>query len=369
MAQDPQQPPTHAERARAAEPGLTRSLVGRPPVTPEAELRDLAEVSASSADPHQWDRYGEHGPVGGARAPAGRRAREAGGRGLPERRDGPAVDAARVVRRPGVATGGHPRPLAPAAHEADGPRLLHGFDFALLTDGPTVPPSSTSPRSPVPSVRPCSSCRCAMRATSCRRGTSSSPSHGPAGRGVPLHLDGARIWESAPHLGTPPRRSRPWPTASTSRSTRGSAGWPVRPWSRGRASRWPGPALAHPDGRHALQPPAVCRRRPALASSASCPGWRSTTSGRCCWRAAGGARHPDQSAPPHTTAFRIHVERDVDDVDERRVRAMEREHLRCRHRGGCRDSRVVVDGARGRPGHDGVGGRRGRRGAGAGLPD
>ena len=32
--------------------------------------------------------------------------------------------------------------------------------------------------------------------------------------------------------------------------------------------------------------------------------------------------------PPHTTAFRIHVEREVADLDERRVVAMEREQVR-----------------------------------------
>ena len=32
--------------------------------------------------------------------------------------------------------------------------------------------------------------------------------------------------------------------------------------------------------------------------------------------------------PPHTNAFRVHVEREVADLDERRVVAMERDHVR-----------------------------------------
>jgi hypothetical protein len=32
--------------------------------------------------------------------------------------------------------------------------------------------------------------------------------------------------------------------------------------------------------------------------------------------------------PPHTNAFRIHLEREVADLDERRVVAMERDHVR-----------------------------------------
>jgi len=35
---------------------------------------------------------------------------------------------------------------------------------------------------------------------------------------VPLHLDGARIWESGPPSGTPQRRSRYSPTRSMSGS-------------------------------------------------------------------------------------------------------------------------------------------------------
>ena len=72
MAVEPQNPapsssPT-ADRARAAEPGLTRSLVGLEPTTPEAELRALADVTASLDGATTWDRYGEHGPVGALEA-------------------------------------------------------------------------------------------------------------------------------------------------------------------------------------------------------------------------------------------------------------------------------------------------------------
>ncbi len=42
--------------------------------------------------------------------------------------------------------------------------------------------------------------------------------------------------------------------------------------------------------------------------------------------AARGIRVTPQ--PPHATAFRIHVEREVADLDERRVVAMETEHVR-----------------------------------------
>ena len=75
-------------------------------------------------------------------------------------------------------------------------------------------------------------------------------------------------------------------------------------------------------------------------------------------------------SPPHTNAFRIHVEREVGDLDERRVRAMEQERLRLSPPWTAADNaRVVVDRARRRAGDDRARGGRGGRGARAGLPD
>jgi hypothetical protein len=61
---EPSEPsPSHADRARAAEPGLTRSLPGLRLPAPAAELRELADAAAALDEPGAWDRYGEHGPV------------------------------------------------------------------------------------------------------------------------------------------------------------------------------------------------------------------------------------------------------------------------------------------------------------------
>jgi len=103
--------------------------------------------------------------------------------------------------------GGSPRVAIPALshllkHESDGPRLVHGFEFALLTDGPTVPQVEhlAAVRGPLGAALVELPLRDAgyllpswdelvAFSQACRE------------RGVPLHLDGARIWESAPHLG------------------------------------------------------------------------------------------------------------------------------------------------------------------------
>ena len=107
-----------------------------------------------------------------------------------------------MVRRRRLPPRRDPGALAPAAHEGDGPRLLHGFEFALLTDGPAVPQVEHLAAIPAGSAPSSSSCRCAMPATSCPSWDElvRSP-QACRERGVPLHLDGARIWESAPHLG------------------------------------------------------------------------------------------------------------------------------------------------------------------------
>ena len=100
----------------------------------------------------------------------------------------------------------------------------------------------------------------------------------------------------------------------------------------------------------------------------SCRGWPSTTSGPCCWRqrlAARGIRVFTE--PPHTNAFRVHVEREVDDLDERRVVAMEqRAGAALAAVVGLRRAGVVVDRARRGPRDDGVGRRRGGRDAACG---
>ncbi len=90
-------------------------------------------------------------------------------------------------------------------HEQDGPRLLNGFEWALLTTGGVVP--TVDDLAAIPGRLGAVLLELPLRdagyllpswdqleafARSCRD------------REVPLHLDGARIWESAPHLGHSP---------------------------------------------------------------------------------------------------------------------------------------------------------------------
>ena len=321
--------PSVVQRARAAEPALTRSLVGRLTPTPAGELRDLADAAAALDDPGAWDRYGEHGPV------AALERRVADLLGTPAAAIFPSgVMAQQAILRVWCDAGGSPRVAIPALshllkHESDGPRLVHGFEFALLTDGPTVPKVEhlAAVRGPLGAALVELPLRDAgyllpswdelvAFSQACRE------------RGVPLHLDGARIWESAPHLGHSVAEVAALADSVYVSFYKGLGGLS-------------GAAVAGPEDevaqarvwRHrmggtlfSLMPYAVAalsgldRELPRMAE------YHERAVLLAQRLEAHGIRVTPQ--PPHTNAFRVHVEREVDDLDERRVVAMEREQVR-----------------------------------------
>jgi threonine aldolase len=200
-----QQGPTLIERARAAQAKVTRSLAGRMPLTPEQELRELADVTASLAEPRVWDRYGERGPVAlleqhvaalldkpaAAFFPSGTMAQQAMLRAWTDEQG-----SARVAL---------PELSHLLQHEADGPRLLHGFEFEPLTLGARVP--GVDDLAAVPSRLGAVLLELPLRDAGFLLPTwdeLTAFSRACRDRGVPLHLDGARLWESSPHLGHAP---------------------------------------------------------------------------------------------------------------------------------------------------------------------
>lgn len=329
MTDQPAPPPSPAERARLAEPSLTRSLVGRLAPTPAAELRDLADVAASLDQPGAWDRYGEHGPV------AALERRVADLLGMPAAAMFPSgVMAQQSILRVWSDAAGCRRIAIPGLshlleHEEDGPRLLHGFDFTLLTDGPTVPQvehlTAVSGR-----------IGAALLELPLRDAGYLLPSwdelvafsQACRGRGIPLHLDGARIWESAPSLGHTPAEVAALADSvyvSFYKGLGGLSGAAVagpedvvaqaRLWR----TRMGGTVFSMmPDAVAALR--GLDRELPRMAEYHRCAVLLASR------LEARGIRVTPQ--PPHTNAFRVHVERAVDDLNERRVAAMEREHVR-----------------------------------------
>jgi len=328
MTQHPT-PPSHADRARAAEPTLTRSLPGLLPRSPAAELRDLADIAASLDEPDAWDRYGEHGPV------AALERRVADLLGKPAAAMFPSgVMAQQSMLRVWCDATGFRRVAIPAlshllTHEGDGPRLLHGFDFALLTDGPTVPrvehllavhgPLGAAllelPLRDAGYLLP-SWDELEAFAAACRE------------RGVPLHLDGARIWESAPHLAHSPADIAGLADSvyvSLYKGLGGLAGAVVagpedeieqaRVWR----TRMGGTLFS-------LMPFAVAALRGLDRELPRMAEYHDRAVLLAQRLEAAGIRVTPR--PPHATAFRIHVEREVADLDERRVVAMERDRVR-----------------------------------------
>ncbi|EWT02083.1 threonine aldolase [Intrasporangium oryzae NRRL B-24470] len=320
--------PTLEERARVALRGVTRWLGGRMPRTPEEELRDLADIVAGLGDAGEWDRYGGRGPVeelerrlaellGKPSAvffPSGIMAQQSMLRVWCDER------GSRRVALPGLSHLLH--------HEADGPRLIHGFEFELLTDGPRVPQVADLDAIPGP-------LGAALLELPLRDGGFLLPtwdelvvfSEGCRARGVPLHLDGARLWESQPHLGHPLAEIAALADSVYVSFYKGLAGLagaalvgPEEQLAQARTwrSRMGGTLFS-------LMPYAVAALRGLDAELPRMAGFHARAVELSERLAARGIRvHP---ATPHTNAFRVYVARDAEDLNERMVVAMEREHV------------------------------------------
>ena len=191
---------TLAERRRLALPGVERNLMGRHPVSPQNELRSIV-AELEDSDGASWDRYGEGGPV------AELESRVADLLGKPAAVMFPSgTMAQQSTLRVWSDRHGSRRVAIPALshllhHEQDGPRLFNGFEWALLTTGGVVP--TEDHLAAIPGTL------CAVLLELPLRDAGyllpswkqlEAFSRACRDRGVPLHLDGARIWESAPYL-------------------------------------------------------------------------------------------------------------------------------------------------------------------------
>jgi threonine aldolase len=199
-----------AERRLLALPGLERSLSGNHPVSPPDELRSIIAELEGSADASDvadraWDRYGEGGPV------AALESQVAALLGKPAAVMFPSgTMAQQSTLRVWSDRQGSRRIAIPEAshllhHEQDGPRLLNDFQWAPLTTGGVVPTAEHLAAIP-------GALGAALLELPLRDGGYMLPSWEEldafslacSDRDVPLHLDGARLWESAPHLGHTP---------------------------------------------------------------------------------------------------------------------------------------------------------------------
>lgn len=322
------QPMSLTERARRAQAAVTQSLAGRVPLTPEQELRALADVVASQDDAGAWDRYGERGPV------ARLEAEVAALLGKPAAAFFPSgVMAQQAMLRVWCDEQGSSRVALPELshllhHEQDGPRLLHGLELEPLTVGAKVPQVADLAAVPGP-------LGAVLLELPLRDGGYLLPTwdelvafaEACRAREIPLHLDGARIWESAPHLGHTPAEIAALADSVYVSFYKGLGGLA-------------GAAVAGPEEQVAqartwrtrmggtlftLMPYAVAALRGLQVELPRMAEFHERAQELAAELGSRGVRvHP---SPPHTNAFRIFLDHDADTLSERVVEAMEQERL------------------------------------------
>jgi threonine aldolase len=191
-----------AERNRQALIAATRWLPGMSLPLTYGALEELADEARDLWPEVGWDRYGEHGPVAqvekqvsellgkpaAAMFPSGIMAQQSVLRTLTDRRGSHRVAIPQLSHL--------------LVHELDGPQLLNGFTYERLTEGERQPTAEDVKEIP-------GELGAVLTELPLRDGGHVLPtwdelvelSQACRDRGIPLHFDGARLWESAPYLG------------------------------------------------------------------------------------------------------------------------------------------------------------------------
>lgn len=315
------------DRLRAAHSACTRSAIQGRPESP-AELLARLSRACTELGIDDWDRYGEHGAVerlerevadllGKPAAvffPSGVMGQQAALRVWCERRGS---------RRVAIPDLSHL-----LVHEEDGPRLLHGFRFEHLTVGRRTP--TEADLRALPDGLGAALVELPLRDAGCRlpawdelAGLSTAAHE----LGVPLHVDGARLWESQPFYDRPLAEIAGLADSvyvSFYKGLGGPAGAAVaaeqdvaaelRTWRRrmgGTLFRMAPYAVA-----------ALVGLRELLPRTGEYIAWARAFAGELVQ--LGLRVDPD---PPHTNTFLVFAEAAPDDVNERLAAFMERERV------------------------------------------
>lgn len=191
------------ERFRDAVRACESSVFWHARRTPAQVLRAVAD-DAEALGIDEWDVYGERGPV----AEVERQVAELLGK--PAAALFPSgVMAQQAALRVWTDRTGSQRVAIPdlshlLKHEDDGPRLLHGFAFEYLTTGSQTP-TAAALRS-LPAGLGAALVELPLRDAGCLLPSWEELDELSAAArelGVPLHADGARIWESQPFYDRP----------------------------------------------------------------------------------------------------------------------------------------------------------------------
>ncbi|KRE96334.1 hypothetical protein ASG76_04740 [Nocardioides sp. Soil774] len=187
------------DRFRAAS-ATAEAIFWRPPSTPAAVLRELADF----AEEHDvaWDRYGERGAVAQLEAEVAELLGKPAAVMFPS-----GVMAQQATLRAWCDRSGSRRVALPdLSHllhqEQDGPRRVLGLELEWLTTGRETPTAAALEK--VGGRLGAAMVELPLRDAGCLLPTWDELvelSTAARQRGVPLHADGARIWESVPHWG------------------------------------------------------------------------------------------------------------------------------------------------------------------------
>jgi len=315
------------ERLRAAVKACDTSVFWHPSRTPVEVLRRLAD-DAEALAVEQWDVYAERGPVARVETEVAELL------GMPAAAFFPSgIMAQQAALRVWCDRTGSRRVAIPDTshllrHEDDGPRRLHGFEFEHLTQGRTTATADhlrgLSPGLGAALVEmPLRDAGCLLPSWDDLTALSAAARE----LGVPLHADGARIWESQPYYDRPlPEIAAQFDSIYVSfyKGLEGLAGAALAGPEDvvEEARRWRkrmGGTLFH------LTPFAVSAlaglrdRLPRMGEYAA---WARALATEAS--AVGLRPWPE---PPHTNTFLIHAEGEEDAVTERLISFMEREKI------------------------------------------
>lgn len=315
-------------RFRESASGVNRRLVGALATTPTDQARSIADELAGLERPDEWDTYGEGGAVkqleeqvagllgkpAAVMFPSGVMAQQSVLRVWTDRRQSKRVAIPELSHL--------------LQYELDGPARLNGFAYEWLTRGPRVPVAKDLEA--IPGVL-----GAALLELPLRDGAYQLPSWDELAafsaacreRGVPLHFDAARLWESQPHLGRPLAEIAGLADTAYVSLYKGLGGLAgavvvgaddvvaeIRQWR-----------TRHGGTLYTMMPQAVAGLRGLRTQLPRMAEYHDRARELAALLVERGLRvFPD---PPHTNAFRVYAERDHLDVTERIAQAREDDKL------------------------------------------
>jgi threonine aldolase len=215
-------------------------------------------------------------------------------------------------------------------HETDGPRLLQGFRFEPLTEGWETATADHLKKIPAVVDLGAVQLELPLREAGCLLPSweeLSGLSEAARELGVPLHADGARLWESQPHLGRPlPEVTALFDSVYVSfykglRAMAGAAGVCDEPLAAElRAWRQRMGGTLYGMTPYALS--ALVGLRDELPHIPESVAWATELAKELADR--GFRLQPD---PPHTNTFLLFADGDPDVISERLVEFMEKENV------------------------------------------